>query len=195
MITGITRPACFCVLALNSLQNCMMFTPAEPRAGPTGGAGFAAPAGIWSLTTPVTFLAICLFLLSCGSSRGSFPVQTDRKTCRLLGLFEGFLNGNLLNLPVLDVDRDLAAEDVDFNPESALVGIHHRHLAHLTLERTNCNLHRLINGEINLRTLDIRRTRRLVAENRVHCLSGMGRSPPTNPITPGVSRRNCHVRA
>ena len=26
-------------------------------------------------------------------------------------------------------------------------------------------------------------------------LSGIGRSPPTKPITPGVSRRNCHVRS
>ena len=32
-------PASFCVAALNALQNCMMFTPCWPRAGPTGGAG------------------------------------------------------------------------------------------------------------------------------------------------------------
>jgi hypothetical protein len=35
--------------ALKSLQNCMMFTPCWPRAGPTGGDGFALPAGSWSL--------------------------------------------------------------------------------------------------------------------------------------------------
>ena len=125
MITGMTRPASLAVLALNSLQNCMMLTPAEPKAGPTGGAGFAAPAGIWSLTTPVTFLAICLFLFSCGSSRGSFPVQTDRKTCRLLQRLEGLFESDLLHLPVFDVDRDLAAEDLNFDLEFALVGIHH----------------------------------------------------------------------
>src|SRR5574344_268658 len=125
MITGMTRPASFAVLALNSLQNCMILTPAEPKAGPTGGAGFAAPAGIWSLTTPVTFLAISLFLLSCGSSRGSFPVMTDRKTCRLPQGFERLLEGDLLDLPVFDVDRDLAAEDCNIDLEFALVGIHH----------------------------------------------------------------------
>ena len=32
------------VAALYSLQNCMMLTPLAPRAGPTGGAGFALPA-------------------------------------------------------------------------------------------------------------------------------------------------------
>ena len=34
------------VRALNSLQNSMMFTPCCPSAGPTGGDGFALPAGL-----------------------------------------------------------------------------------------------------------------------------------------------------
>src|SRR5512145_3500741 len=53
---------------LKSLQNCMMFTPCWPRAGPTGGEGFALPAGSWSLMYPVTFflLAIVLPLLYMG---------------------------------------------------------------------------------------------------------------------------------
>src|ERR1043166_2573108 len=38
----------------------MMFTPCGPSAVPTGGAGFAAPAGHWSFTTATTFLAILL---------------------------------------------------------------------------------------------------------------------------------------
>src|SRR5688572_22233435 len=46
------------VWALKALQNSMMFTPCWPRAGPTGGAGLAAPAGTWSLMRPVTFFAI-----------------------------------------------------------------------------------------------------------------------------------------
>jgi hypothetical protein len=33
----------------------MMFTPCWPSAGPTGGEGFAFPAGSCSLTIPVTF--------------------------------------------------------------------------------------------------------------------------------------------
>src|SRR4051812_47034813 len=47
--------ACACVLALNCLQNSMMFTPCWPSAGPMGGAGLALPAGTWSLMYPVTF--------------------------------------------------------------------------------------------------------------------------------------------
>ena len=58
MTTGMISPCCPCVRALNVLQNSMMFTPCWPRAGPTGGAGVAAPAGIWSLMYPVIFLAI-----------------------------------------------------------------------------------------------------------------------------------------
>src|SRR4029077_4937988 len=56
--TGITIPACPCVRALNCLQNSMMFTPCGPSAVPTGGAGFAAPAGHCSFTIALTFLAI-----------------------------------------------------------------------------------------------------------------------------------------
>src|SRR5436853_7444039 len=60
--TGTIRPslACAWVAALNSLQNPMMLTPCCPSAGPTGGEGFAFPAGSCNLTIPVTFLAIAL---------------------------------------------------------------------------------------------------------------------------------------
>ena len=47
--TGMISPCCPCVRALKVLQNSMMLTPCWPRAGPTGGAGVAWPAGIWSL--------------------------------------------------------------------------------------------------------------------------------------------------
>src|SRR4029079_1077408 len=51
-------PVSACVRELNALQNSMMLTPCWPSAGPTGGAGLAAPAGIWSLISVSTFLAI-----------------------------------------------------------------------------------------------------------------------------------------
>src|SRR3954471_21718023 len=56
-------PASCWVCALNALQNSMMFTPCWPRAGPTGGAGLAAPAGTWSLISVRTLRAIWLDLL------------------------------------------------------------------------------------------------------------------------------------
>src|SRR5512134_372413 len=43
------------VRALNCLQNSMMLTPCWPSAGPTGGAGVAAPAWICSLMTAASF--------------------------------------------------------------------------------------------------------------------------------------------
>src|SRR5206468_2272228 len=58
MTTGRMSPACFCVAALNSLQNAIMFTPRGPRAVPTGGAGLACPAGICSLMWAIISLAM-----------------------------------------------------------------------------------------------------------------------------------------
>lgn len=53
--TGIGIPGWkWAVLALNSLQKSMAFTPLEPKAGPTGGAGAAWPAPTINLTK--TFL-------------------------------------------------------------------------------------------------------------------------------------------
>src|SRR5262245_5024521 len=54
------RPCLSCVRALKALQNSMMFTPCWPSAGPTGGDGFAAPAGHCSFTIAVTFFATTL---------------------------------------------------------------------------------------------------------------------------------------
>src|SRR6266853_3793374 len=58
--TGIIKPSWSLaeVLALNALQNSIMFTPCGPSAVPTGGAGVAFPAGIWSLTIAFIFFAI-----------------------------------------------------------------------------------------------------------------------------------------
>src|SRR5439155_24361516 len=60
--TGSMSPACFWVTALNSLQNAMMLTPRGPSAVPTGGAGFAWPAGIWSfICATISFAMIVSF--------------------------------------------------------------------------------------------------------------------------------------
>ncbi len=53
--TGTIVPRWASVCALYALQKSMMATPCGPRAVPTGGAGVAAPAGIWILTTAATF--------------------------------------------------------------------------------------------------------------------------------------------
>src|SRR5438552_5782503 len=50
MITGIIVPRIDCVASLKRFTNSPMLTPCWPSAGPTGGAGVAAPPGHWSLT-------------------------------------------------------------------------------------------------------------------------------------------------
>ena len=54
--TGMIVPPSDWVCALKALQNSMMLTPCWPSAGPTGGAGLAAPAEIWSLIDCQDFL-------------------------------------------------------------------------------------------------------------------------------------------
>ena len=56
--TGVMTPPRFCVSALNALQKSMMLMLAAPSAGPTGGAGEAPPAGMWSLMICRTFFAM-----------------------------------------------------------------------------------------------------------------------------------------
>src|SRR5438067_2025783 len=62
--TGTMVPRWASVWALYILQKSMMLTPWGPRAVPTGGAGVAAPAGIWILTMAATrFFAMRWLLL------------------------------------------------------------------------------------------------------------------------------------
>jgi len=58
---GIIWPRLSLVLSLYWLQKSMMLTPCWPRAGPTGGAGLAAPAGRFNLRTVLIFLAKASF--------------------------------------------------------------------------------------------------------------------------------------
>src|ERR1700722_16568699 len=60
MSTGMTVPFCDSVAALYCLQNSIVWMPCGPRAVPTGGAGGAAPASSWILTTATIFLAMVL---------------------------------------------------------------------------------------------------------------------------------------
>src|SRR6184192_365665 len=114
--TGTIRPslACAWVAALNSLQNPMMLTPCWPSAGPTGGDGFAFPAGSCSFTIPVTFFAI---FLSYGGANdfkpaSSFRLRASSRSSRLLYLHEVQLDGRG------------APEDADQHPHAALVRVH-----------------------------------------------------------------------
>src|SRR3954447_22669729 len=72
--TGTMVPFWASVAALYALQKSMIATPCGPRAVPTGGAGVAAPAGIWILTMAAIFF-LAMTLLS--GKNGDRPVCLD----------------------------------------------------------------------------------------------------------------------
>src|SRR2546429_2835212 len=99
----------------------MMLTPCCPSAGPTGGAGFACPPGIWSLMIVRTFLAIAISLVE------------------------------LLHVVESDLDRHLPLEDVHHHLELLAVGGDVGDLAVEVRERAGRDLHRLAELELDLR--------------------------------------------
>src|SRR5436853_4324 len=132
MSTGTIRPsfAWACVAALNSLQNPMMLTPCWPSAGPTGGEGFAFPAGSCSLTIPVTFFAMALRYLSWlpavgrgpAASHNSRKLSTHLRHTASRSCPHVFLR--LLHLHEVQFHRRRPPEDRDQHPHAALVGVH-----------------------------------------------------------------------
>src|SRR6185437_6632018 len=98
----------------------MMLTPCCPSAGPTGGAGFACPPGIWSLIIVRTFLAIAIPLVE------------------------------LLHVVESDLDRHLPLEDVHHHLKLLAVGVHVGDLAVEVRERAGGDLHRLPERELDL---------------------------------------------
>src|SRR5688500_6735437 len=94
------RPSSFAVRALKFLQKSMMFTPAWPRAGPTGGAGVALPPGICNLLCAVTFF-IRSFL------------------CVSVSLWL-----KLFDLEEIQLHRRRAAEDRDHDLQGVAVEVH-----------------------------------------------------------------------
>src|SRR2546423_7333773 len=57
-------PSSLAVRALKFLQKSMMLIPWGPSAGPTGGAGVALPAAIWSFTCVCTFFGGAILQIS-----------------------------------------------------------------------------------------------------------------------------------
>src|SRR4026208_1102927 len=116
-------PSSFAVFALKFLQKSMMFTPWGPSAVPTGGAGVALPAAIWSFTIACTFFA------------GTPALQTTkltkaRKTRKKLlfvfvcFVFSGFSWLDLLHLQKVQLHRGRAAEDRHHHLQRVLVEVH-----------------------------------------------------------------------
>src|SRR5579863_7901450 len=106
------------VAALYCLQNSIVCTPCGPRAVPTGGAGVAAPAGSWILTTATT-------------RRRAMGVRVSSRLLELCDLAE------------LELDRSLATEDVDEHLQLQLVFVDLGDLAGEVGKRAFFHAHRL----------------------------------------------------
>src|SRR6266496_570464 len=137
--TGTICPRCDSVAALYALQNSMMLTPCWPSAGPTGGAGFAAPAWICSLMTAASFFDLGGILL------------LFSWTCLVDWLELGYLAERQL-------DRGLAAEDRDQHLQLLVHGVDVADRGGKGGERTVHDRDRLADREVY--ELDLRLLRR-----------------------------------
>src|SRR5215218_7960270 len=118
--TGITLPRCDSVAALYALQNSMMLTPCWPSAGPTGGAGVAAPALIWSLMTAVNrFLGgMSSFFVTGWNGPVAESRRPDYERWEATGP-----SSDLLDLAERQLDGGLAAEDGHQHLQLLLLGV------------------------------------------------------------------------
>src|SRR5262245_5270573 len=97
-------PSSFEVFALKFLQKSMILTPCGPSAVPTGGAGVAFPAAIWSFTIACTFFAIDPYRAPRSVIRDPDPIGS-----RIPGNASRFLQ--FLNLQKIQFHRRRSAED------------------------------------------------------------------------------------
>src|SRR3954468_612642 len=104
-------PSSFAVFALKFLQKSMMFTPWGPSAVPTGGAGVALPAAIWSFTIACTFFAIFY-----NDQRRDRKDRREDLTLRA----QRALRSNLLHLQKVELHGCRAAEDRDHHLQRVL---------------------------------------------------------------------------
>src|SRR6266487_1988150 len=110
-----TWPIWAWVASLYWRQNSMMFTPCCPRAVPTGGAGVACPALIWSFTSAEIFLR--LRGAACATS------QHLLRSRRPLGLPQRSGGLRLRHLVEGQLDRGLPVEDVHHHLELGLLHV------------------------------------------------------------------------
>src|SRR6476661_5881463 len=123
--TGMTLPRMDSVWALYALQKSMMLTPCGPSAVPTGGAGVAEPACSCTLTSAAIFFlgGIAFFFLSCGHDEGTCPLP--RVVARSLSArrADRRKSSDLLDLAEAELDRRLAAEDLDERLDALRLGV------------------------------------------------------------------------
>src|SRR6478609_7078603 len=103
----------------------MMLTPCGPSAVPTGGAGVAEPACSCTLTSAAIFFlgGIAFFFLSCGHDEGTCPLPRVVATALSARRTGGRKSSDLLDLAERQLDRGLAAEDLDEGLDALRLGV------------------------------------------------------------------------
>src|SRR5437899_6488111 len=140
MTTGMIRPtiSLFWVRALNCLQNSMMLIWAWPSAGPTGGAGVALPASIWSFTCPCTFFGAIWSLPESFFHVWSVGALACAQHLR-----------NLLDLSELQLHWSGSAKDRDHHLQGLAIFVHFVHRAVEVRKRTVGDAHSLVLLELD----------------------------------------------
>src|SRR5450830_1795687 len=107
-------PSALAVFALKFLQKSMILTAWGPSAVPTGGAGVAFPAAIWSFTIACTFFAINQL----PATRSQLPARSPDNR-----LEAGGWKLQLFYLQEIQFDRRRAAENRDHHLERVAVRV------------------------------------------------------------------------
>src|SRR6185436_11734281 len=168
-----TCPMYCWVCSLYCRQNSMMFTPCWPSAVPTGGAGVAWPARIWSLTTASTFFFAILGHL----------LRYERPP----GLPHAGWFLDLRHLVEGELDRRLPVEDVHEHLQLALVQVDLADRAVEVGERSRDDPHHVVllesEAELRLHLLLLHRQDllHLTTRERRGLASRPGRDEPRHP--------------
>src|SRR5262245_9091371 len=146
------------VRSLNWVTNWPMLTPCWPRAGPTGGAGVAAPPVTWSLMSATFCFAFAMVL----------PLDD-------------------FHLPVIQLHRDRAAEDGQLHLDLVL-GLHQLlDLALHAGEHAVLDPHPVALVELRLDLLDARLELALLAEHALDLLGRHRRRRPVDAAADEVA--------
>src|SRR5579884_633604 len=144
--TGMMVPICAAVFSLYPLINSIILMPYGPSVEPTGGAGVALPAGIWSLTTAVTFFAMTSSSFhiytqtarTVPQNRRAGTLERNPKFSRSLSRLNHFFD-----LLEIQFYGRLAAKDRDQHAQLLLLRVHLLDLAGKLGERPGGDAHDL----------------------------------------------------
>src|SRR4051812_43106938 len=114
-------PSSFAVRELKFLQKSIILTPCGPSAVPTGGAGVAFPAAIWSFTIACTFFAM-IPCARCQLPASSCQLYATRVAGRGSVKLEA-MQLQFFDLQKIQFDRRRTAEDGDHHLQGVAIEV------------------------------------------------------------------------